>query len=55
MSLHRMLQTLILHKTSMTIILEPDSEPDSKIGLIQYQKAIIQLSNAQLIVFKFCQ
>ena len=38
----------------MTIILEPDSKPDSKIGLIQHQKAIIQLSNAQSTVFKFC-
>ena len=37
----------------MTIILETDSEPDSKIGLIQHQKATIQLSNAQSIVFKF--
>ena len=38
----------------MTIMLEPDSEPDSKIGLIQHQRATIQLNNAISIVFKFC-
>lgn len=37
-----------------TIILEPDSELDSNLGLIQLQKATIQLRNTQLILIKFC-
>ena len=39
----------------MTIILEPDSVPDSKLGPIQQQKAIIQLSKSKSILSKFCQ
>ena len=37
----------------MIIILEPDSEPDSKLGLIQHEKATIQLRNKNNVVQSF--
>ena len=38
----------------MIFILEPDSELDSKLGLIQQKKVSIQLNNAQSVLVRFC-